>query len=156
MSNRRRTSNRITASQQPRTLPLSTHQATSSESVKPESSSLPPRPFDFPAFRKQFEKAYNHFYRFNKIDDDLLAEVTQHNLTEEQFDKLTLHKQYQRYVALIDGKVWFSEVPNKPHGEIAHLLLIELSSQLRERSPNGVLKGCGDNGIIPFLNVLTL
>jgi hypothetical protein len=83
MSNRRRTSNRITASQQPRTLPLSTHQATSSESVKPESSSLPPRPFDFPAFRKQFEKAYNQFYRFNKIDDDLLAEVIQHNLTEE-------------------------------------------------------------------------
>lgn len=34
------------------------------------------------------------------------------------FDRLTLKKQNQRYISLLDGRIIFHEVPNTPHGRV--------------------------------------
>lgn len=104
--------------------------------------------FDFVKFRKLFERAYDQFYGTNRIDLDLLNKINEHSISMEQFDTLTIHKKQQRYISLIDGKIRFDEVPNRPHGELISLIQALLSQEFQELSENAVLIGCADNGMI--------
>jgi hypothetical protein len=72
----------------------------------------------FADFQKHFNKAYNHFYVSHVINEDLKRRISQFELTIAQFKKITLNKQYQRYITLDEGKIRFDEIPGRPHGEL--------------------------------------
>ena len=75
--------------------------AADSPSSESSSSSPPsPAPFDFKKFQKQFDKAYYQFYHSNYISPELEKSVTDQEISLAQFDKLTLGRQYQRYISL--------------------------------------------------------
>ena len=107
--------------------------------------------FKYAVFKKLFDRAYNEWYRRGSINEELAEKVTSQVISVEDFQKLTTARQLARYVALIDGKIRFDELPKKPHGELAHFLSIILSRQFDERAIGAVLVGCSDNGIIFFL-----
>jgi hypothetical protein len=72
----------------------------------------------FKAFRKTFARAYNIWYRSNSLPPELRTEVESRKVTADEFEKLTLNLQFQRYIALIDGRIRFDELPGRPHGAI--------------------------------------
>ena len=68
------------------------------------------------------------------------------------FDKLTLGKQYQGRIALIDGKVRFTEIPLPPHGDVLGFLLVSISHSLGVLSPRAMLMPCSDNGMNTYFD----
>jgi hypothetical protein len=54
---------------------------------------------------KKFNKLYDQFYRYDNVDKTLMDEVCGTYITMDLFNKITLGKQYQSRIALIDGKV---------------------------------------------------
>ena|SRR5437762_12625275 len=66
------------------------------------------------------------------------------------FDKITLGKQYQSCIALIDGKVRLDEVPLKPHGEIIGHLNYKITQMLGQDLPGAM----EDNGMSPSIVTL--
>lgn len=128
-------------------IPTSRQTIDSPASKSPSPTPLSPVSFDIKKFQKQFEQAYHQFYHSNGISAELEKSVTDQEITLDQFDKLTLGRQYQRYISLYEGKIRFHELPNKPHGEIVSLLNVQIASQLGEGTGNEVLIGCSDNGM---------
>ena len=63
----------------------------------------------------------------------------------DEFDRLTEHKQYARYISLLDGQIIFYEVPNAPHGEVIDCLVFSIHSQI----DRNMFIGAVDNGVIP-------
>ena len=57
----------------------------------------------------------------------LPEKVTSRSISVEDFQTLTTGQQLARYIALIDRKIRFDELPKKPHGELAHFLAMILS-----------------------------
>jgi hypothetical protein len=105
-------------------------------------------PSQFKRFQKLFHKGYMQFYHRTPIDPALLQEITSQYLTAKDFQKLTLCRQLQRYITLINGIIRFEEIPNSPHGEITGHLKYTISSQIE----GTCLTGCGSNGT-PFTNM---
>jgi hypothetical protein len=103
----------------------------------------------FADFQKDFNRAYNQFYASHVIDEDLKRRISQFELTIAQFEKITLNKQYQRYITLDEGKIRFDEIPVRPHGEIAGLLTVMISRQIviGPTFSDG-LECASDNGIL--------
>jgi hypothetical protein len=48
----------------------------------------------------------------------------------DEFDQLTMNKQLQRYIALLDGRIKFFDIPNCPHGELIGHLTFAIGNQL--------------------------
>lgn len=71
--------------------------------------------------------------------------------TIPEFEKLTLNKQYQRYITLEEGKIRFDELPLRPHGEIVGLLNSVIARQVEGANYLDGLECASDNGI-PFVN----
>jgi hypothetical protein len=63
----------------------------------------------------------------------------------DEFDLLTEHKQYARYISLLDGRIIFHEVPNAPHGQVIDCLVFSINSQI----DRNMFLGAVDNGITP-------
>jgi hypothetical protein len=72
----------------------------------------------FADFQKDFNRAYHQFYQSRAIDADLEHRVSEFDIAIPEFEKLTLKKQYQRYITLEEGKIRFDEIPLRPHGEM--------------------------------------
>ena len=76
----------------------------------------------FAAFQKIFNRAYNQFYVSHDVDVNLKRTITEYEITILEFEKLTLSKQYQRYITLEEGRIRFDEIPTRPHGEIVSVV----------------------------------
>ena len=113
-------------------------------------SNTPAVQMTFADFQKDFNGAYNQFYRSCVIDADLKRRVSEFEITIPQFEKITLNKQYQRYITLEEGKIRFDEIPVTPHGEIASLLNSMIGRQVEGANFDGLL-GALDNGML-FVN----
>jgi len=105
----------------------------------------------FADFQKDFNRAYNQFYLSREIDADLKRKVSEFDITIAEFEKLTLNKQYQRYITLDEGKIQFDEIPIRPHGEIVGLLNSMIARQVEGGNYMDGLECASDNGM-PFIN----
>jgi hypothetical protein len=114
--------------------------------VDAEFTASPSERRSFAAFQKNFNRAYNQFYASHNVDVDLKRTITENEITIPQFEKLTLTKQYQRYITLENGRIRFDEIPMRPHGEIAGVVHLIISRQV-EGFMEG-LKAAMDNGIL--------
>ena len=107
-------------------------------------SSLPKLQYN--AFKKLFDRAYTEWSRGGSINSELAEKITSKLISVGDFQKLTTKRQLARFIALIDGKIRFDELPQKPHGELAHFLAMSLSRQFDEGGVGAILIGCSDNG----------
>jgi len=105
----------------------------------------------FADVQRDFNRAYNQFYLSGSVDQDLKQKISEYDITVSQFEKLTLTKQYQRYITLEEGKIRFDELPTSPHGEIVWLLSLMISRQVEGADNVAVLVGANDNGML-FVN----
>jgi hypothetical protein len=103
-------------------------------------------------FLKCFNRAYNEWFRTSLISPELRKKVEAFEVTMAQFDKITRNRQFQRYVAFIDGRIRFDELSQAPHGEIIGELVQIISHQLT--GPNGLsaLLMVSANGIYLWRN----
>jgi hypothetical protein len=85
---------------------------------------------DLCRFQKDFNRAYHQFYLSRPIAADLDRRVPEFDITIPEFEKITLNKQYQRYITLEEGKIRFDELPLRPHGELARLLISIIARQV--------------------------
>src|SRR5277367_246925 len=106
-----------------------------SESVDPQA------PLPFADFKKIFNAAYNEFYRNNSISEKTKELIDAQDVDIESFDRLTINKQHQRYISLLDGRIIFHEVPNAPHGEVSEKLNQIIWGQIDQT----MFQGCSDN-----------
>jgi len=112
---------------------------------------LPPVQVRFADIQLDFNRAYNQFYLSGSVDQDLKRKISEYDITISEFEKLTLTKQYQRYITLEEGKIRFDEMPTSPHGEIVGLLSLMIGRQVEGADNMAVLIGANDNGIV-FVN----
>jgi hypothetical protein len=101
----------------------------------------------FADFQKDFHRAYHQFYQSRAIDAGLERRVSEFDITIPEFKKLTMKKQYQRYITLEEGKIRFDEIPLRPHGEIASLLNSMIARQVEGANYTDGLEGALDNGM---------
>jgi hypothetical protein len=102
----------------------------------------------FANFQKDFNRAYNQFYLSRGIDAYLKRRVSEFDITIPEFEKLTLNKQYQRYITLEEGKIRFDEMLMRPHGEIAGLLNSVIAPQVEGANYVDGLECALDNGML--------
>jgi len=76
-----------------------------------------------------------------------MDEVCGTYITMDLFDKITLGKQYQSRIALIDGKVRLDEIPLKPHGQIIGHLKYKITQMLGQDLPGATFMPIEGNGI---------
>ena len=103
---------------------------------------------DYETFRKSFDKAYNTWFSSNSIPTNLRAIVGSYEVTPEEFEKLTTNRQFQRYIALIDGKIRFDELPGPPHGAIIGKMIKLLGRQLDGPNSVEILAMVNDDGML--------
>ncbi len=96
---------------------------------------------------KKFNKLYDQFYRYDNVDQTLMHEVCGTYITMDLFDKITLGKQYQSRIALIDGKVRLDEIPLKPHGQIIGHLNYKITQMLGQDLPGTTFMSTEYNGM---------
>ena len=96
---------------------------------------------------KNFNKLYDQFYRYDNVDQTLMDEVCGTYITMDLFDKITLGKQYQSRIALIDGKIRLDEIPLKPHGQIIGHLNYKITQMLGQDLPGALFMPIEDNGM---------
>jgi hypothetical protein len=101
------------------------------------------------AFTKKFNRIYEQYYirRGAEVDELLLDEICNTLITMDLFNKLTLGKQYQGRIALVDGMVRFDQIPLSPHGQIISWLTSCIDRALGVTLPGAMLQGCSDNGM---------
>ena len=107
--------------------------------------------FKYRAFKKLFDRAYNEWYRSGSLNEELGEKVISQTISVEDFQRMTTGRQLSRYVALIEGKIQFDELPKRLHGELAHFLSMSLSRQFDEGGIGAVPVSYSDNGILYFL-----
>jgi len=105
----------------------------------------PRRQISLQDFEKIFNSTYHDFFYFNKFSASAEQAISSQDVDVEEFDRLTIQKQYQRYIALSEGPIIFHEVPNAPHGEVISRLHDIVARQL----DLSVFAGSSDNGMIP-------
>jgi hypothetical protein len=86
--------------------------------------------FNIEAFKKKFNRAYSAWFRAHSLPTQLRTEIENQQITMELFDALTLGKQLQRYISLIDSRMRFEEIPVAPHGSIIGIVEAITISQL--------------------------
>lgn len=105
--------------------------------------------FDLPKFKNLFNRAYNEWFQTTLISEDLRKAVESQDVSIELFEKLTLNRQFQRYITLIDGRIRFDELPSDPHGEIIGCVIEMISTQVGGTSSQATFSMTSDNGSIP-------
>ena len=104
----------------------------------------------FKDYRTIFESIYSEFDRDRKITTTSQRRVAARLVTLEEFDQLTLNKELQRYISLIDGRIKMHTVPNAPHGEVIGYLTVSISHQLAIGTAASVMMVASDNGMSSF------
>jgi hypothetical protein len=105
-----------------------------------------PRRLHIKKFTKQFDKVYDQFYGEKEVNEALKQQVTDTDIDMDLFDKLTLGKRYQHYIALIDGRIRFDETPNAPHGQIQYYLNLVIGNAVGAGTRGALMHGSADNG----------
>ena len=77
-----------------------------------------------------------------------MRNLTQYYVTVDDFLRLTGNRGLQKYIALIDNRIRFDEIPLSPHGEIIFYMRNFLSEQFQTTNPDNVLYGMSDNGMV--------
>jgi len=77
-----------------------------------------------------------------------MRNLTQYYVTVDDFLRLTGNRGLQKYIALIDNRIRFDEIPLSPHGEIIFYMTNFLSEQFQTTNPANVLYGMSDNGMV--------
>ena len=114
--------------------------------VAPTPSSVDPTP-DIKDLQRMFNKVYSKWSRSEPVHEKDMTAVTSVDVTEENFLKLTAHRDLAKYIALIDYRIRFDELPIAPHGEVAGYVNNYLGEIFQSTSPAGVLFPASDNGI---------
>lgn len=109
--------------------------------------SLPDTHMTIQAFTKKFNRLYDQMYIRHNFDDNLRLEISKTLISMDLFDKLTLGKRYQGSIALIDGRIRFDEIPNRPHGDIAGYITASINNSVGVMLPGSILMPCCDNGM---------
>jgi hypothetical protein len=113
----------------------------------------PPSPSPIPITRKvtsftnKFNRLYQQYYVRQKFDASLFNEVSNTRVSIDVFDKITLGKRYQGRIALIDGKIRFDEIPNRPHGEVISYVTMLVNASIGAILPGAPLIPYADNGM---------
>ena len=97
--------------------------------------------------RRMFNKVYNKWSRSERVDKEDMAAITSVYVSEENFMRLTRSRELAKYIALIDYRIRFDELPGKPHGEVAGYMNNYLGEIFQSTSPAGVLFPASDNGM---------
>jgi len=105
--------------------------------------------FDLPKFKKLFDQVYNQWFQTTLIREDLRKTVESTDISIELFEKLTLNRQFQRYITLVDGRIRFDEPPSDPHGEIVGCVIEMISTQVGGTNSQATFSMTSDNGSIP-------
>jgi hypothetical protein len=71
---------------------------------------------------KKFNRLYPQFYFGKHVDQTLLVDVCSVDIAMDLFDKVTLGKEYQTRIDLLEGKARFRQIPVKPHGAVVGYL----------------------------------
>jgi len=66
------------------------------------------------------------YFRVTKISTEEENLISSQEVDIDEFDQLTEHKQYARYISLLDGWIIFHEVPKAPHGEVVDCLVCSI------------------------------
>jgi len=104
--------------------------------------------FDLPKFKKVFDRAYNDWFQTTCISPDLRTAVESQDVSIELFEKLTLNRQYQRYITLVEGRIRFDELPNAPHGEIVGCVIGMIMNQTGGTGSRAIFGMSSDNGLV--------
>jgi hypothetical protein len=96
--------------------------------------------------RPLFNRVYKSWSRSEHVDEDM-HNLEQHYVTVDDFLRLTGNRELQKYIALIDNRIRFDEIPLSPHGEIVFHMTNFLSEQFQTTNPGNVLYGMSDNGM---------
>ena len=99
----------------------------------------------FDELAKMFNDIYRRFYQSHKVSSEEIQEISTRLVELHEFERLTEHKQYARYISLMDGRIIFHEIPNAPHGQIIDCLVFSINSQVDRTK----FMGAVDNGRIP-------
>lgn len=91
---------------------------------------------------------YNKNCTSRGIDADLKRRVSEFDITILEFKKITLNKQYQRYITLEEGKILFDVIPIRPHGEIVGFLNSMIARQVEGANYIDGLECASDNGML--------
>ena len=97
--------------------------------------------------RRLFNRVYTKWSRGEQVDEGAVAAISNLEVNEEDFLALTSNREYSTYIALIDYRLRFDEIPPRPHGQVICYLVIHLSNVFRLRSQAHVLFGASDNGM---------
>ena len=83
----------------------------------------------------------------DQVDEGTVAAISNLDVSEDDFLALTGNREYSKYIALIDYRVRFDEIPLSPHGQVIMYMIDHLSNTFQTRSQANVLYGASDNGI---------
>ena len=97
--------------------------------------------------RRLFNRVYSKWSRREEVDEGALAALSNLDVTEEQFLALTGNRESSKYIALIDYRIRFDDLPLRPHGQIISYMSDHLAGVFQTSSPSNVLYGGGDNGM---------
>jgi hypothetical protein len=103
---------------------------------------------NYETFRKSFDTAYKTWFRSNSIAQNLRKIMNSYQVTPEEFEKLTQNREFQHYIALIDGKIRFDELPGPPHGAIVGSMVKLLARQLDGPNNVEILRMVNDDGML--------
>jgi hypothetical protein len=73
-----------------------------------------------------FESVYTQYHKSGVVDKHLLAILANQDVDAHTFVQWTSGKQFQKYIALVDGKIRFDELPITPHGELIYFFNLRL------------------------------
>jgi hypothetical protein len=108
-------------------------------------------PSDTPIALKNIRPLFNRVYKAwsqrEHVDKEEMINVTKHYVTVDDFVRLTENRELQKYIALIDNRIRFDEIPLQPHGQIISYMTDLFSEQFQTKQPGNVLYGAADNGV---------
>jgi hypothetical protein len=97
--------------------------------------------------RRLFNQVYSKWSRREEVDEGAIAALSNFDVSEEQFLALTGNREFSKYIALIDYRVRFDDIPLRPHGQIIGYMSEYLAGVFQTTSPANVLFAAGDNGM---------
>jgi Uma2 family endonuclease len=105
--------------------------------------------------RPLFNRVYKAWSQREHVDKKEMSNVNKHYVTVDDFVRLTESRELHKYIALINNRIRFDEIPLKPHGQIISYLTDFLSEQFQTNQPGNVLYGAADNGMASY-SMLTM
>ena len=119
-----------------------------SPSLSTDSTISSDTPVALKAIRPLFNRVYKPWSRSEQVDEEDMHNLRQCYVTVDDFLRLTQNRRLQKYIALIDNRIRFDEIPLSPYGEIIFYMTDFLSRQLQTMQPGNILYGMSDNGVV--------